>query len=76
MRSPPAIVDAGLGRVAPFLLKSWIVGKALGPATVWDKLFDQEKEWLAIRGLIAGAIPRGAASIKRAKNRALLLIKA
>ncbi len=42
----------------------------------WDKLFDQEKEWLAIRGLIASAIPRGAAAIKRAKNRALLLIKA
>jgi hypothetical protein len=43
----------------------------------WDKLFDQEKEWLAIRGLIAAALPRsGASSAKRSKERALLLIKA
>jgi hypothetical protein len=39
----------------------------------WDRVFDREKEWLAIRSLLASAVPRSA---KPKKNRALLLIKA
>jgi hypothetical protein len=42
-------------------------------AKEWDRVFDREKEWLAIRTLLAGAITRSA---KSKKNRALLLIKA
>ena len=49
-----------------------ITGKGM-LAKEWDRVFDREKEWLAIRGLLAAAIPR---STKSKKNRALLLIKA
>ncbi len=51
-------------------------GNAIGKgllAKEWDRLFDREKEWLAIRALLASAIPRPG---KAKKNRALLLIKA
>jgi hypothetical protein len=51
---------------------SAIAGKGV-LAKEWDRVFDREKEWLAIRAVLASAISR---SSKSTKSRALLLITA